>query len=186
MMLWSRRRLPIIAPSYKDSRQSAVGSRQGYRVYGMRAENKPLGAGIECLPEASPTDAGLNRSYAFQRRKISNIEHGISNVEVIFSLLLFDIPCSIFDIQNPSQKTIKRAPLKRSPLIENKSENRAEGSFHRRVCPQDPGYKRKIPGNQRRTADYPLPTTHFFLDFPRDNHVHSIVCQYRGILNGSN
>jgi hypothetical protein len=185
-MLWSRRRLLIIAPSYKSSRQSAVRSRQGYRVSGMRAEYKPLGAGIECLQEASPIDAGLNRNHACQRRKISNIEHGISNIEVIFSLLPFDMPCSIFDIQDPSQKTIIRAPLKRSPLIENKSENRAEGSFHCRVCPQDPGYKRKIPGNRRRTTDCPLPTTHFFLDFPVDNDVHSIVCLYRGILNGSN
>jgi hypothetical protein len=136
-MLWSRRRPPIIAPSYKSSRQSAVGSRRGCRVSCMGAEYQPLGAGSQYLPERSHIDAGLNRNHAAQRREMSNIEQGMSNRRSEKNTSTFEIPCSIFDIQ-------------------------------------------------RRTVDYPLSTTDFFLDFPGHNDIHSTVCLHRGILNGSN
>jgi hypothetical protein len=103
-MLWSRRRLPIIAPSYKSSSwQSVVGSRQGCRVSCRGTEYQPLGAGDKHLLDRSHLDAGLTRSYSFQCRKISNIEQGISNRRSEKNTSTFEIPCSIFDIQ---QRTV--------------------------------------------------------------------------------
>jgi hypothetical protein len=174
-MLWSRRRPPIIAPSFKSSRQSAVGSRQD--------------CSFSSAPKGHGKVAGGKRSAAPGRNGLKRAPAGAKDRRH-FAATSFCRPSGAWNIVCQPGASAKRAAPGYLLPLRGLSSTQILGSvlkpILRRVRPQGSGYKRQNASDQRSTTDYPLPTTHFFLDFPGHNNIHSTVCLHRGILNGSN